>query len=261
MSKGSQMSATHRQLITELHLEGNGPTAIHEELTRRAARHNQGRRADAPEWEHVPSLRTVQRFVQHDLTAKDDSGPWMFADAASEDAALVLDVAGRMFLLASGRDWPSKHRAEEIVRIRTAVPDVPLDWAWQLAGAYQLRRDKGRDSRHLDVVLGIRPWVNPNDGKRIYAALLANDPHINGVEHTNRISTWTGDADDLSRLLTMTVSYAGSFTTFCKHMLYTDPAGAIVAAGRRMIAEQQDDLLYAVQADRLEHGNFDGDFE
>ena len=90
-----------------------------------------------------------------ELTPADPSGPWSFAEAEDpEEAQLALDVVVEMFFSHRGRTWPSKNQVAEIARLRRVAPDIPPTWAYEMALAYQLCKEQGRDSRHLDFALG-----------------------------------------------------------------------------------------------------------
>ena len=54
--------------------------------------------------------------------------------------------------------------ARWLVRVRTAAPDIPPDWALALARSYRVHRDDDWENvRYLDMVLILRPWVSESD--------------------------------------------------------------------------------------------------
>jgi hypothetical protein len=163
MSRGPQVSVEVHETVQRLVFRGFGKAQIYRELDR-VGLIDEG---------VSPSKSTIDRLVDK-LKPEDPSGPWSSAEADSEspgDARLVLDVVASIFHSTDGRVWPSKAHVAEIARLRRAVPDIPWDWAHGLARAFRLCREQGRDSRHLDIALGERPWQDVLGADRIARAL------------------------------------------------------------------------------------------
>jgi hypothetical protein len=147
MSKGRQVSVEIHREITNLAFEGYGPAQIHRKLF-----------PYGPESPGYISEKTVQRMVR-DFRGSGSSEPWSFLTADADEAALVIDVVAWGVAVTWGRYRPFKEEATWIARVRTAVPDIPVDWALYVAGGYWLlSKQSSPDSRALDHTLGIRPW-------------------------------------------------------------------------------------------------------
>jgi len=98
----------------------------------------------------VPSLRWVQMQVRKWNPPKPET--WRMADATPEEAATVLDVLSAAIAL-SGTRAISSEQAKWIMKIKTAVPQMPPVVVWRFSLEYVAAGDK--DTGHLDASLAV----------------------------------------------------------------------------------------------------------
>jgi hypothetical protein len=106
------------------------------------------------------SEKTVARRIREFAIPHDESGPWSLADADPDEAALTLDVLA-MLVSPPFLRWPTKDLASRIARVRTACPDIPANWAFELADAY--RWATAVDRYYVDMALVLHPWASESD--------------------------------------------------------------------------------------------------
>jgi hypothetical protein len=114
--------------------------------------------------DRVPDIRTIRRRVAWywpEDSRGDTSGPWTWADADGEEAALVLPVLGAVLDHTQGRIAGfTKNQARWVLKVRRAAPDLDPWYVWRVAAAYQLAVQKGTeaDRDSLDALLAFAPW-------------------------------------------------------------------------------------------------------
>jgi hypothetical protein len=116
--------------------------------------------------ENPVSDRTFARWVKRikpGISVKDPSGPWRFAEADPEEAALLLDVLLAVEERTKGVLTLTAALAEWVVRLRTASPGMPPWIAFAFASAYRRRSVAQEESRDLDLLLAARTWERPID--------------------------------------------------------------------------------------------------
>lgn len=121
----------------------------------------------------VPTERAISGWIKDGRIRRiDPSELWSLAGATGAEAALVLPV---LRLAAETSDRPlrrfTRSEAEWIVRIRQAVPDVPLAVVLQRAVAMARTIEQDRVDEALQQYLAFRPWTT--DGAAAMA--LAQD--------------------------------------------------------------------------------------
>lgn len=105
----------------------------------------------------VPSLRTIQRAV-HEMTTRDMSADWVALEADPHEAALVIPVLGMQLERHNrGGISISREHARLIAWVRTAVPDIPLDQAFEVARSIAVTSPQEQNERLLPF-LGLAPW-------------------------------------------------------------------------------------------------------
>ena len=126
--------------------EGLAAASIYRDLQRRADFQNR-----------VPTLRTVQRMVDV-FSPKDpvDEDTWTWRDAEPGEAQAVLESLGLAITRTRGSIASvSREQAAWIVKVRSAVPQMPAGAAWWFAAEYVT----ARDATHLDASLAVARLV------------------------------------------------------------------------------------------------------
>lgn len=118
----------------------------------------------------APSDVTVGKYWR-EVTPRDRSGEWRLAESPGRDAAPVLAVLAAVLERTEGRvRHLSVAESEWIVRLTTAVPDLPPWDAYRLARLYLARLAADEPSDSLDAALAFAPWRDR--GQRYVAAFL-----------------------------------------------------------------------------------------
>ncbi len=109
-------------------------------------------------FEHVPSLRTIQRVAAGHAIA-DKSETWLTSPLGSDDDELVLPVLAEVITRTEGRRQRlSKAEAERIAQLRRAAPDMSPWRAYFLARLYLRAGSDAGLRQHLDAVVGFATW-------------------------------------------------------------------------------------------------------
>lgn len=155
MAKRGTRTAADVRLFIDF-LAAKGQTAA--DIERQLRSHFKDRLGD------VPGRRTIERQLAE---MADPSGPWRFADAASDEGALVLPVLVWLVEASEGkRSALTRGEGEWIARVKRIDPAMPDWYAFLMARSYLLAKLRDKDTRDLDVVLGLRLWTSGADMQR-----------------------------------------------------------------------------------------------
>lgn len=181
---------THPDIVRAIQAAPHGTTPIN--ILKQLTALKKKRDPSFPVGEPVPSKRTVQDIVAEHR--RDDSARWQLADAAPEDIPLILpfvryaasldasfgdDKGSARGPITRGGDTThatvTRAKAEWIVRIRRAAPDLPEPAVWDIVHYYLSRADdpEGR-TFDLDLLLAFQPWQS-EDSLREFAQALDHE--------------------------------------------------------------------------------------
>jgi len=162
MPRGKQVPYPVRNAIRELAWEGIGAAEIERELERKR-------------WfgTYPVSLRTIQSVAKQARQQEppEPVGPWTLNDCDPEDVRLIRDVLALAIGPYPRPWWPSRALVQQVIRVRQAAPDIPADWALNVARAYRTLFANGEDARQLDMILVLRPWRDKSMLKVFFVAV------------------------------------------------------------------------------------------
>lgn len=110
------------------------------------------------------SRRTIERRVT-EIRKQDKSETWSVAEADRDTASLVLEHIAHVFSGQFARQWPTRDLAAWVVRVRTICPRMDAGLAHRVVSEYLRLSYAKEDTRHLDLLLGTRPWEGPKQVK------------------------------------------------------------------------------------------------
>jgi hypothetical protein len=151
MTPTRRISPAIQARVERLAIEGASPSQIERQLAR-----------DGVPLAEQPSRRTIQRIAQA-ARVKDHSGPWSLADAAGDEAEVVLPILRAYLNLASLQDtrrapYLTKAEARWIIKVRRAAPSLHAFDVYFLARAYLVREIRRQETFDLDALLAFTPW-------------------------------------------------------------------------------------------------------
>jgi len=110
----------------------------------------------------APHEKTVKRRIAK-LMPPQSAEPWSLTGGDPEEAAQVLDVAIIVFKQTQGRIWLDRETAGLVARLRQIDPSLPQWIFYLMALRYLVRAKEGKDTRDLDIMLGVQPWRGENE--------------------------------------------------------------------------------------------------
>ena len=156
-----RFSVDVQQEIEPLHEQGYGPKQILDKLVSRFGR------------AEVPSLRTVQSIVSELKRRDDTSETWTVAEASPAEISLVMPVLHAVAEETSSRTVTmTRDRAEWVLKVRAAAPQLPLWSVYRFAQRYGAGGDKPVE---LDALLALAPWRSRRARRQFFDAVAAGD--------------------------------------------------------------------------------------
>lgn len=116
----------------------------------------------------IPSKKTIERRIQlyrekmNDDLNDSSSETWAFSTASDpKDARLVLEVLGQIMGSSGATTLQlTANEADTIVRLRTAYPDMPLGWVWDIMEVMVNPKRFHSAPAPIDACLALTPWVS-----------------------------------------------------------------------------------------------------
>jgi len=111
------------------------------------------------------SKRSVYGILQEYRSASgadsQSGNQWTMASDGftADDARLILPVLGHVLRRNPPLGaWMTEAKARWVVRVRRAVPDLPVEHVLPVAAAYAYAVDRGESCEHIDRFLALEAW-------------------------------------------------------------------------------------------------------